>query len=108
MNSDNVCLHRQRNGESAVQTGIHNRLAIKICMLCHEPNAVPAPLPMYYSTMLTARDCWPFEFPECSKNNWQSYESNWRILHIDGFECKTLQFYSPEKLGYLTETAPAK
>lgn len=27
-----------------------------------------------------------FEMPECSKNHWHLYRSNWRILHIDGFE----------------------
>lgn len=27
-----------------------------------------------------------FAMPECAKNHWHLYRSNWRILHIDGFE----------------------
>jgi hypothetical protein len=29
----------------------------------------------------------------------RGYKSNWRILHIDGFEARTLQFFKPTKMA---------
>jgi hypothetical protein len=47
-------------------------------------------------TYLMGRSAVLFDLPECSKNHWRWYESNWRILHVDGFEpgygSRTIQF----------------
>ncbi len=59
-----------------------------------------------YSTILTARECCFFDLPESSKNNWHVYRSNWRILHIDGFEpgygSRQIHFEWSQKVGERT------
>ncbi len=43
----------------------------------------------YYNTYVMGKNAglWAYaEFAEASKARWHCYQSNWRILHIDGFE----------------------
>lgn len=40
----------------------------------------------FYSTYVTGRAAANFDMPESSTNHWHWYNSNWRVLHIDGFE----------------------
>ena len=70
----------------------------------------------FYSTYVMGKDALhAMSLPECSKNNWHCYESNWRILHIDGFEpgygSRTIRFRWSQRAvlgGFSDKTAQEK